>query len=1246
MPGIGALGNMPAWFAPTAAAGAASANTLSPSAIAGIMGNNIGAGHGASTAASPGGSLAAILAPDKGMGGHHKGGGGSFWGDALHLGQDALNVVNTPFDALQTGLSDAGIGANNALHALTGISKHVNYLPGSDFIASWKGRSPGSDLLGHIGVGPGVLRTYGGLALDLGTAIGASFIDPLGLTKIVGEASKAGEAATAASRGAADVNRAAKVAAFGADTGRVTDIGSHALPAAERMGPKTAGEAMKAIQKAVPKAYKPNINTASRLAKAFSAENPASASWTHLLSTRVRSVKGLDSAVQGEQRAAHFAKGLGASAQGNSEVVKGLLGKRLVPHGDLTGARRAAEVAKFAGSNPEMGRFIAEAPKAEPVAQRITRIAKEAAATPEISRMGDGKLSPDAWRMGEVKAGPNTVDNMMGTTEGRIMSQGSPEQRDMLRGYNQALIDKKAPGNLGFRLGRAANKGNVGKLGKLYKEFDLGVKYPQQTLNYLKGGAVTDRVFKTSAAQKIARKLHIMSDNAEAHIAHMVDAMGKEFNISPTDRFLLGMHSHAGMISKNLALDMKAEFQRMGVWTENMDKVQASFQKAYEAISHANGYQSLDAYTEDLLKQLQHIPEHLADGTLNPEYQKQEMRLYELSRLGPYAPSQLRASVREAMMQTAKERGRKGGALIDMTALRNSDPRLAKGFQSAFHAMTPEMFASQVAEHPNLPGDFASKMQGMIEHAGSLEPTRGETGALKDIANPESSVFRKEAVPLGDTGHMYEPTLDSFALHTGRMQAEARIGLDRELRYLVDSLQLPNDATKADRAHILKRLSSETNMAAVPGTLAATPFARHFREVTRYLKMFMTTNNPGHYVKVAMQDWVNTWVTGNPRHFLSGPVMPWSKSNRFAKGTLDNMYSKVYTLGKNADGTVRQYTGAELSYAAHMVGLGFMHGYAGEDIQAVGDMLGVGKGKGTGSAEVFAKGGSHNPATWYARKMKEANINRDNAQRIRTFMLHMKAGDHPLEAGMKTIRVNFDYGAMSDVEKNIIRHVILFYSWFRKNAELHIGGLATRPALYAAMNTVERDRPKQPGEPGYYKGLGLLAIPGLPQFGFGNPMTDALSRLSLDPASLRENTLGNITPLLRVPAENLLNKNFATGGNIQNTPGLNSPSVLGQILQGLGLPGSTMTSKYSGGLPQPATDPFLNNIVNSVLPPTAPGVNSDLGPGGAGGLSVLGRLLGIRPYTADPRSNIARLNNAAWAAQSNAKSLLKHGQLP
>ena len=75
----------------------------------------------------------------------------------------------------------------------------------------------------------------------------------------------------------------------------------------------------------------------------------------------------------------------------------------------------------------------------------------------------------------------------------------------------------------------------------------------------------------------------------------------------------------------------------------------------------------------------------------------------------------------------------------------------------------------------------------------------------------------------------------------------------------------------------------------------------------------------------------------------------------------------------------------------------------------------------------------------------------ENAKLI-NFITHLEQGKSFREAGERTNKVLFDYTDLSDFEKNVMKRVIPFYSFMRKNVPLQMWALANRP-VNAALTT-------------------------------------------------------------------------------------------------------------------------------------------------------------------------------------------------
>ena len=147
------------------------------------------------------------------------------------------------------------------------------------------------------------------------------------------------------------------------------------------------------------------------------------------------------------------------------------------------------------------------------------------------------------------------------------------------------------------------------------------------------------------------------------------------------------------------------------------------------------------------------------------------------------------------------------------------------------------------------------------------------------------------------------------------------------------------------------------------------------------------------------------------------------------------------------------YNGYEIDTMANMIGLG--RGFAGSDILHEGkSMAGIDAFFDTYQRveASFAKTGNVKRVTdkylsWAARQ----NIMRENAIRLHSYMANLQQGHSPIMAMWNTVDNIFDYGALTPMEKNLIRHLILFYTWFRKNSSYQIRMAPQRLPYYAAF---------------------------------------------------------------------------------------------------------------------------------------------------------------------------------------------------
>ena len=85
------------------------------------------------------------------------------------------------------------------------------------------------------------------------------------------------------------------------------------------------------------------------------------------------------------------------------------------------------------------------------------------------------------------------------------------------------------------------------------------------------------------------------------------------------------------------------------------------------------------------------------------------------------------------------------------------------------------------------------------------------------------------------------------------------------------------------------------------------------------------------------------------------------------------------------------------------------------------------------------------PFKWWQTFKIEAATFIDNYIRLRIFIDELKSGRRPNDAARIAKRTAYDYSELSDAEKVVARNVIMFYSYFRKNADLFWDTAITNP---------------------------------------------------------------------------------------------------------------------------------------------------------------------------------------------------------
>ncbi len=402
--------------------------------------------------------------------------------------------------------------------------------------------------------------------------------------------------------------------------------------------------------------------------------------------------------------------------------------------------------------------------------------------------------------------------------------------------------------------------------------------------------------------------------------------------------------------------------------------------------------------------------------------------------------------------------------------------------------------------------------------------------------------FSKEAVPFAKKnmpGITWRPDINAYSIVSSRERQQYDMLLKRSF---IESFQEAFPLAD-DYQGMWDDLIKEYNTKRIPGSpaqlLGYAKVKRGDKKVpgdvpriqlaTAWMKAYFTVLNPGHFFMNIFGSFVNDLILGNRRHLATGwkGHVPGGEPWKMGQMDLNSpVMKKVYKIGD------QEFTGYQLGTYARLSGLGI--GYTQAEIEMV--------------AHIF-EGTSR--ANGVARLMNKLNMDRENADRVWSWINHMKGGDGPLEAAAKVIRTKFDYNAATHFERIWMRNLFLFYTWMKNNLILQGQGVLARPGIYSTMNHIENTRPKDPGEPSWWKEAGGLYTPyGL--LTFGNPLADVY-KYEASQENFRKNILGAMTPFISSPLQLATNQDFFTGGELSKFADQNVPSPAGYVLNPLGI---------------------------------------------------------------------------------------------
>ena len=176
------------------------------------------------------------------------------------------------------------------------------------------------------------------------------------------------------------------------------------------------------------------------------------------------------------------------------------------------------------------------------------------------------------------------------------------------------------------------------------------------------------------------------------------------------------------------------------------------------------------------------------------------------------------------------------------------------------------------------------------------------------------------------------------------------------------------------------------------------------------------------------------------------------------------------------------------------------------------------------------------------------------------FLAETRKGATPEMAAQAVNKVHFDYDALSQFEKNVMRRAMPFYTFARKNLPLQLETLATRPGITQAQ--IKPFSQATPGQDPYvpaYLNSGT-AIPLGPEVDgkrqylskLGFPAEEAFERFHMkngvpDVAATAQEFMAQLNPLVKAPLEEMFDTQFHSQRKLSDLRATGSARALGQM---------------------------------------------------------------------------------------------------
>jgi hypothetical protein len=176
----------------------------------------------------------------------------------------------------------------------------------------------------------------------------------------------------------------------------------------------------------------------------------------------------------------------------------------------------------------------------------------------------------------------------------------------------------------------------------------------------------------------------------------------------------------------------------------------------------------------------------------------------------------------------------------------------------------------------------------------------------------------------------------------------------------------------------------------------------------------------------------------------------------------------------------------------------------------------------------------------YSNLMRNATYATDGWTRATGFVHNLKKGMNYSEAAAQTKKYLFDYMDLTPFERNVMKRIVPFYTWMRKNIPLQISMLLKNPRFYARINDLQNyvagGEIDWKSKPDYVRNSMAIQPEGSNFYVNPNlPYTD-LARVPVNLDTLG-GLMSNVTPLIQTPVESITNQDWFTMNPLESYQG-------------------------------------------------------------------------------------------------------------